>query len=238
LTRITQVEFHHSGWPSLYLEARGLLTPLERLIRCGTAPVKAYSEAIRNGQPLTARTSWVRFIMDETAVPLAPSGVAMTASLGLGEVHYVPPPPLAWLDLPDPERRRALLDFCHEHVLLLAAALDWDRTPLDLAHESVVVGGFVFSISSRPKSSPDRRHTARVTMEIDGGGDAWSTLVMHDKAGLEVLRSAPAATTDTVRNFNASKATLRWQDARSVSVVPYPIDPPTPRYRRPVSLVV
>jgi hypothetical protein len=184
----------------------------------------AYSQALRSGQPVEAKTSWGRFVLTDGARPFDPHDEPATASLGEGEVHEVPPPPLALLDLPDEERRRALLHFLHKHLLILARKRQWPTGPFDAAHAAVLDGGIRFQLASAPKSSPDRRHRVSVDMEIDGAGDAWLHLTVVDRDGDVVHTSPPLMTDVSVRNFNAVKRNLRWADATTVVVDTWPLD--------------
>jgi hypothetical protein len=72
------------------------------------------------------------------------------------------------LDLPDRERRLGLLDFLHDHLLRLAASLNWDPQPFKQARETVIDGDLRYVLRSPLKASPDRRHRAGVTLEVDG----------------------------------------------------------------------
>ncbi len=236
VTKFWQVEFYHSPWPTDLLTRDVRWTVSERLAKCSAAVGKAYSEALREGDPVEAATSWGRFIFDEGATEFRHGTVAATTDLGMGEVHFVPPPPARWLDLPDRERRSVLLDLLHDLLLQLADARGWPHAPFEAARERVLVDGLGFSLVSPPKSSPDRRHKAHITMRIDGDGDAWLDVVIVDREGQEAARSAPAPTGESVRNFNAAKASLKWLTSSSVTVRPWPIEPPPSGYRRAVTV--
>lgn len=203
-----------------------VLTPIQRLAKCGTAVTRAYSQALRSGPPAEAKTPWGRFIFTPDAPPFEPGDVPALGSLGMGEIHEIPPPPLSLLDLPDRDRRCALLDFLHERLLRLAAARDWDARPFDEARQTVLAGDLRYVLRSPLKASPDRRHRAGVTMEVDGNGDAWLELTVVDNAGTVVHTSPPLMTHESERGFNAVRRTLRWLDRATVTVDAWPLDEP------------
>lgn len=226
------MDFHPHEAPTAWLVAEGLLTPLIRLKQCGNVVTRAYSQRLRSGPPIEAKTSWGRFIFSPEARPFAPSGYAMSASDGMAEIHEVPPPPLGWLDLPDLERREALLGFLHEHLLTLGTSLHWELEPLHLAHESLLSDGIEYSLTTPAKSSPDRRHAAFAHMHCDGAGDYWLRLVVTDRAGQLVAQSPPLDAGGGLRSFNAAKKTLRWLDKGTVTVTAWP-DAAWSKYSKP-----
>jgi hypothetical protein len=227
MTRFWQVEYHHFTVPTALLADSPRWTGVERLAKCGAVVGKAYSEALRVGDIVEARTSWARFVLRPTVTAFDPGTEPMTADLGMGEVHEVPPPPLAWLQLPDQERRRHALEHLHGLLLELGAARGWPLEPFEAARARVLAGGIAFSVTSTPKSSPDRRHRAQLSMELDGEGDAWMTLAVIDRDGDGNQVFGPFPTSESVRNFNAAKRTLKWLSAEEVSVTPWPVEPPS-----------
>src|SRR4051794_24584077 len=133
MPRFWQVDFYPMEAHTAVIEAHRNWTfpPVQRLAKCGTVITRAYSEALRSRAPVEAKTSWGRFIFMPDARPFAASEPAATASLGEGEIHEVPSPPLSLLDLPDQERRVGLLDCLHELLVQLAEVRGWDRQPFD-----------------------------------------------------------------------------------------------------------
>lgn len=228
MVRFWSVDFWEMEAHTAVIEAtpRWRFTPEKRLAKCGTVVCRAYSQTLRAGPPVEAKTSWGRFIFVPDAPPAAFGDVAATASLGMGEVHEVPPPPLSLLELPDRDRRLALLDFLHQHLLQLAAARGWEQEPFELARQAVVDADLEYVLQSPPKASPDRRHTADVRLEVDGVGDSWLTLRVRDRDGAIVHMSPPLMTQLSSQSFNAVRRSLRWANASRVTVDSWPLDEP------------
>jgi hypothetical protein len=194
-------------------------TPVKRLAKCGSAVTRAYSQALSSGPPVEAKTHWVRLIFTPDAPPFQPGDVPALE----GEIHEVPPPPLSLLGLFDRDRRLGLLEFLHEHLLRLAAVRDWDTRPFEQARQTVVAGDFRYVLRSPLKASPDRRHRAGVTMEVDGNGDPWLALTVVDDARTVVHTSPQLMTHESERGFNAVRRTLRWLDRSTVAVDAWPL---------------
>jgi hypothetical protein len=228
MVRFWQVDFYPMEAHTAVIEAHPywVLAPVMRLAKSGTAVTRAYSQALRVGPPVEAKTPWGRFIFTPGAPPFAPSSVPALGSLGMGEIHEVPPPPLSLLDLPDHDRRLGLLEFLHEHLLCLATALGWGTPPFEEARQTVLAGDLRYVLRSPLKASPDRRHRAGVTMEVDGNGDAWLELKVIDRDGLAVHTSPPLMTHESERGFNAVRRTVHWSDRTTVTVDAWPLDDP------------
>jgi hypothetical protein len=225
VVKFRHIEFEHPLLPTAHLEQSRdyAFPPAHRLAKCGTVVSALYSRELAQTD-LEAKTSWGRFILREDGQPFEPGSSPALGDLGMGEVHEVPAP-MHLLDLPDDQRRRDMLEFLHEHMLILATARGWQKAPLEAAHLGVVQNRYEYSLTAAPKSSPDRRHKATLTLTIDGQGDAWLQVVFSDKAGNIVHRSSPIPTDESQRNFNAAKRAMRWLDDRTVKVEPWPITP-------------
>lgn len=226
MTRFWHVEYHHLEWPTALLMESPQFSDVERLAKCGAVIGKAYSQALRAGDAVEAKTSWARFVFNPSMSTFEPGSEPMASDLGLGEVHEVPPPPTAWLQLPDRERRRNFLEHLHGLLSQLGVTRGWPEGPFEAARDRVLSEGIAFSLTATPKSSPDRRHRAQLTMELDGWGDAWLRLVVTDRSGGLRQEFGPLPTGESVRNFNAAKRSLKWLSTEQVSVTPWPIDPP------------
>jgi hypothetical protein len=226
MIRFWRVDFYPMDAHTALIEAHPswVFTPVKRLAKCGTAVTRAYGQALRAGPPVEAKTSWGRFIFTPDAPPFAPSSVPALGTLGMGEVHEVPPPPLSLLDLPDHDRRLGLMEFLHGNLLCLAAALGWDTRPFEEARQAVLAGDLRYVLRSPLKASPDRRYRAGVTMEVDGNGDAWLELQVIDRDGLAVHTSPPLMTHESERGFNAVRRTLHWSDRTTVTVDAWALD--------------
>lgn len=220
------IKFWHISFdPKAWRSDDPRLTDWERMSKCGTVVAKAYSEALRTGEPVPARTSWGKFNLSPRLEEFVRGTFAM--SDGLGELHGVPCPPTAdVLALPDFERRALLLDVLYTSAVALAEDRGWPTAPFEAARQAVLDAGLRFRLESAPKSAPDRKHKARLEFEIDGRGDGWLQLIVTTRDGTEIRRS-PALYTDTsIRHWNACRRTLRWSDSAHVSVDHWPLDEP------------
>jgi hypothetical protein len=188
------------------------LRDAERFAKCATVVTKLYSLHLDGGTPLIAKTSWVRFIPTDMAGPAYFSGEPAIASLGMGEVHEVPYERTV-LQLPDHDRRLAILDWLQANLLDLAASLRWDTRSLDDAYQACRRDGCRFLQRGKPKASPDRRYRAHVEFEIDGEGDGWSWVVITNRSGATI---AVCDRRDSYASITASRRvrrSLRWQGA-------------------------
>ena len=85
MRRFWQVDFHPLEPPTQVLmrtaQFAARFEGLERLTKCGTLVTMAYSQALRSGEPVEAKTSWGRFMLREDARPFDPHDEPATASL-------------------------------------------------------------------------------------------------------------------------------------------------------------
>jgi hypothetical protein len=219
--RIRSVDTNAIMWPSRLLTPGEQLTPASQFAKCATVVAELYSEQLQAGEPIPAKAWWVRFIpTDELRTPNF-DGVPF--SDGMGEVHEVPYDPTV-LALPDGQRRRAILDWLHQHLLALAASLGWPTAPLTQAYRGCLDQDVRLIRTSRPKSDPGRRYRARTTFELDENGDGWARLPLEG-AGIS-LTSDPADALPTLRSAARTWRTQRWDDHLTASVQPWP--PPWP----------
>lgn len=225
--RLRSIDTHSLELPSRFIPPHA--GPAERYAKCATVVAKLYSLHLDAGAPLVAKTSWARFIPTDMPGPASFSGVAMTADLGLGEVHEVPYNP-AVLALPDAARRRAVLDWLQDNLLQLAAALDWDTGPLEATYRACRRDDCELRQSGTSKASPDRRYRARVEFEIDGNGDGWSWAVVTDRAGAEVACSERRDSPATLTASGRVRRSLRWQDGQ-VTWTPWTDDVAPPDHK-------
>ncbi|XVU29599.1 hypothetical protein ACQPZJ_21730 [Actinoplanes sp. CA-054009] len=218
--RIRSVDTNPVCFPTRLL--RRPLKDAARFAKCATVITELFSEHLADGPPLVAKTNWVRFLPADMDGPAFFSDVPATAALGLGEVHEVPYDRKA-LDLPDHERRLALLDWLREHMLALAAALQWDTTPIEEAYQACLRDGCRYERAGAAKASPGRRWRAHVEYEIDGNGDAWSWVVVTDRAGLTRQVSERWDATPGVRAARRVVRSVRW-DGDTVTWTPWTDD--------------
>lgn len=119
------------------------------------------------------------------------------------------------------ERTEAALDVVHAAVIALAGPRGWDGRRLDEVRDRVVAQGLRFCWCSEWKSAPGRRHQARGVYWLDAVGDGHVQLEIRATDGTIVARSDPTLAFMTSEGFRRSAATLRWQDAGTVALVPW-----------------
>jgi hypothetical protein len=222
------IDFWHKEWPTRLLWAAHAkdpqtFTPVDRLAKCGTAVAMAYSAALRAGTPIPAKAWWGRWCLVEGLQPWVPPGEPDE----FGEVHQVPAP-MELLDLPDLARRRGLLEFLHEHLILLGQSQGWDLEPLVAARQAVLDQDLSFRLVSPTKSSPDRRHRAWLEWEIDGDGDGSITLHVTDRLGEGRASTEPLDASESIKNWNAAKKSLTWDGSARVVALPWARETPGP----------
>ncbi|MEU8820194.1 hypothetical protein [Actinoplanes sp. NPDC048796] len=192
--------------------ARSLRHPLTdagRYAKCATVVTELFSEHLAGGPPLIAKTSWVRFLPTDLDGPAAISPLHATSALGLGEVHEVPYDRKV-LDLPDDDRRRAILDWLRDHMLALGSGLNWDPGPIEAAYEACLRDGCRYRRTGAAKASPNRRWKAHVEFEIDGDGEAWSWLVVTDRAGAVLTVGERRDSVPFARRGRKVLRSVRW----------------------------
>ena len=139
---------------------------------------------------------------------------------GLGEVHEVPFDATV-VDLPDMQRRRAILDFLQGNLLALAAQRGWPSRPFDDAYQACLADGVRLDLVGKPIWSPDRRLRARAQFTLDGNGDGWSVVEFRNRADELVDQSEAFDSPWETRGFARIEKSLRWQSPASVSFVPW-----------------
>lgn len=194
----------------------------DRFAKCATAVTALYSLKLDSGTPLVAKTSWVRFIPGEAANSPDFSREPADGSLGMGEVYEVPYDATV-LDLADPLRRLAILDWLQDNLLALAAALDWDIRPLIDAYDACRAEECQLSQRGPTKASADRQHTAHAEFEIDGEGDGWSWVVVTDNNGAVEAVSDRHDSPPSMATANRALKSLRW-DGDAVTWTPWTDD--------------
>lgn len=97
-------------------------------------------------------------------------------------------PDHAVLALPPETRPRGYLGWLHRVMTELAERRGWSDEPLDFAREYCLEAQRRAHFESVPRSSPDRRHKAVLSLHIDHEGFRTLTLEVRDKRG-EVVAS-------------------------------------------------
>lgn len=146
----------------------------------------------------------------------------------LGQVHEVPFD-TAVNSLPDAERRRAILNWLHDNLLALATSLHWDVAPLEAAYTASIEDSCRFVRSSAAKKSPTRKLSARLKYEIDGSGDAWSSVMVIDSANDTVASSERFDSLASIRAWRDVAKSLRW-DGDTITWTPWTDDVAPPEH--------
>ncbi|MDP9402053.1 MAG: hypothetical protein M3P85_01685 [Actinomycetota bacterium] len=126
-TRLRSVDTNPLIYPSRAMPDR--CAPSDRFAKQAARVCAIYSSEL-NSAAIEAETWWVRFIPKEGIEPKTYGTVAMTVTLGLGEVHHVPFD-AAVLEMPEDERHFATLAWLHAEMLRLADARGWDAGALE-----------------------------------------------------------------------------------------------------------
>jgi hypothetical protein len=219
LTRLRSVDMNALGLPSrVCAEKPHRWQAPDRFAKCGAVVTELYSRHLAQGEPVPAQTWWVR---------LVPTHSVSTANFGdeafsdgLGEVHEVPFDATV-VDLPDMQRRTAILDFLQGNLLALAAQRGWPSRPFDDAYEACLTEGLCLDLIGKPIWSPDRRLRARAQFTLDGNGDGWSMVEFLNGGNELVNRSEAFDSPWQTRGFADIEKSLRWQSPASVSFVPW-----------------
>jgi hypothetical protein len=209
------------GWPSrLCADKPHRWQPSDRFAKYGAVVTELYSRHLSQGEPVPAQTWWVRLVPTQRVSTANFGNEAFSATDGLGEVHEVPFDATV-VDLPDMERRRAILDFLHGNLLALAAKRGWPSRPLNNAYGACLTDGLRLDLVGRPRWNPDRRLRARTQFTLDGNGDGWSVVEFLDRGNELVDRSEAFDSPWQTRGFARIQKSLQWQSPASVSFVPW-----------------
>lgn len=193
--------------------------PLTRAFTDGCWTVaELYSLTLaRTEEPIKATVSWTRIFVDRRIRPGAPSRIEEEPPDGFGFSDgmrcAVDPAVLATEALLRPRR---YLEWLHERMLELARARNWDQSVLHQAFADCMEAGLVLVQSSTPRSSPDRRHRATLTLRT--GADRAGTLELRivDRNAVERGRTTAddACSVDTFRKLTRQ---LRWLNPTEVT---------------------
>lgn len=102
--------------------------------------------------------------------------------------------------------------------MTMARREGWATAPLEAAYEACLADNLELRLESKPKASPDRRHHAHISYTIDGNGDGWTTLYVHNRHGELVHQSEPFDSTAEAATCAKLARSLRWLDRRTVEV--------------------
>ena len=121
------------------------------------------------------------------------------------------------------ERARLVLDGVHAAVLELARIRGMDPLQFDVCHEHVIASNFVFTAESAWKTSPDRRHQARVRLILtpdDGFGRVRLEVRPRSTSSSdpEVWCSAEMVGPGLPRPFTREAKSLRWLCPTEVAI--------------------
>lgn len=169
---------------------------------------------------LAGRRSWSEFYVRSAGQGPAWVEVARShdAPFGDGNLHI----PDSFADLTPPQAARAALGVLDASLRELGRADDWPPEALDDLRARAEETGLRFSWESPWKAAPGRRHEARGVYRLADDGLGRVQLEVRERDGHQtVARTEPAVAGTTAETLRRSAATLRWQDARHVSVVPW-----------------
>ncbi len=216
-TRLRSVDANPLIYPSRAMPDR--CGPSDRFAKQAARVCAIYSSEL-NSAAIEAETWWVRFIPKEGIERKKYGSVAMTVTLGLGEVHHVPFD-AAVLEMSEDERHFATLEWLHAEMLRLADARGWDAGALEEVLRRCRDREAAYVVDCGSKWSPDRRTRALAVYEIDANGDGWTSITVLDREGETVAVTRfdsppePAAVAPIRRS-------LRWPDAAAVAITPWP----------------
>lgn len=122
------------------------------------------------------------------------------------------------LAVPPDERGERYLDWLQDLLLRLARARGWDERPLLDARRYCLDREVRARFDGARRRSPDRRHTASLTLEIDPDGRRHLTITATDRAGevvgTETTTLAPFAC--GFHEWRAVQRRLRWTSPTTV----------------------
>lgn len=119
-------------------------------------------------------------------------------------------------------RAGLVLDVVHGAAVRLAQARAWDGTGLEVARQHTLEHDLHYVWAGPPKSSPDRRHTARAIYRLqdDGYGRVIVEVRRRPDDAL-VAVSGEELAFSTSEGLKRSARTLRWRGSGTVRLVPY-----------------
>lgn len=168
-----------------------------------------------------AEVSSVRFFLDDVLLPSGFEVNVVEQCDGGFEVVRVSAPE-RFCELSAADRARVALQVIDAGVLVLAELRGWDVVRVAEVGPKVQAQGLRFVWVSPWKSSPGRRHQARGVFWLDDDGHGQVQVEVRRSAdSVVVARSAPALAFMTIDGFRRSAASLRWQDAGTVLLVPW-----------------
>lgn len=178
-----------------------------------------YSDALASGPPLRAWSSWARIVVDGTGRPEAPVEFTPRPTGRDGDmeaIHVQVPHEI--LSAPRSTWAELQLNWLHDLLSQVAALRGYDQAILDRARAQCIDRGIEMRAVSRTKRSPDRRHGAQLTFEIDPDGVRIVGLEIEDREGLVVGASTftMGAPRYTLRDFRALARDWRWTSATRV----------------------
>lgn len=182
--------------------------------RC-SAIFELYSLHLKSGPPLAAVSSSVRVFVHNEPFAAGPGPWIQQRPPHPGDFDSIHcQPHTGILAAARSDWPMLYLEWLHLHLLALADVRGWPTQPLESARQACLHDELRLHLTSRTKSSPDRRHMAHLELHIDAAGDRHPTLTVTDRSGRTVAQStevAPALRWG-VRDFRAAARHLRWED--------------------------
>jgi hypothetical protein len=169
----------------------------------------------RAKEPIKATVSWARIFLDRRVQPGAPSLIPDEPPDGYGFSDGMRCAP-AILEVEASLRPLRYLKWLHERMLELARARQWDETVLHQAFQDCVDAELTLVLTSKPRSSPDRRHRATITLRMDAEGTGSIMLTIADRVGAERGRTT-ISNVCSVDDFRRVANHLRWENSVEVT---------------------
>lgn len=213
MSRTTRLR-HVDCWPSYGLSRQLPPDPELRFAKATLAITELYSRHLALGPPLVCTEWWTRFI---DPLGLLPPEYPLRAESGLNGADLA----AALMAMPDMRRRQATLDLVQYLLVGWVTAGGWDTSPLQTAYDACVTDGLLLVLTSKAKTSPDRKLSAHVTYTIDGNGDGRSTLHVLDRTGRAVFECEPQESRCEARVFPDLARSLRWEGSNTVRFDPW-----------------
>ncbi|GAA2015147.1 hypothetical protein GCM10009818_29690 [Nakamurella flavida] len=202
-----------------------------RTFAAQSSPVfELYIRGLHAGEKrIAATTSWCRFVLTDQPVAhrhhtlLGPDFAVITEeppdSFGLSDGGWARFDP-ALIALPPADRGPAYLDWLHQRMVRLAELRGWDRRPLEDARQYCLDRSVEARFDGPRRQSPDRRHTAALSLHIDPDGLRHVALTVRNRA-----REVITARTTTARPFfcdfhdwRSVQRQVRWLSPTMLSV--------------------
>ena len=171
--------------------ADGISPAAERFVQQCSPVFELYTRALHAGEAKIAATaSWTRITLTDQPVEhsqdvlLAPDFAVPDEdppdNFGISDGGWARFDP-DLVTLPPEDRGVAYLDWLHDKMVLLGQLRGWEQQPLEDARRYCLDRGVIATFDGPRRRSPDRRHTAVLTLHIDPDGLRHLTIIVQDR---------------------------------------------------------